>query len=392
MTVKNVPAHQEPDRHEEGPGYQPRTLVLLGAGYAHLHVLRALAARPWIGVQVLLVAPHPRQLYSGMVPGFVAGRYTLEDCVIPLEPLARRGGVRWLQRSVKALDAARQTLQLDDGSTLQYDWLSVNTGPIQNRDAIDQAIPGAREHGLFVRPMEAFGVLWPQVREMAATRPLRLAVVGGGAAGIELALAARHSLPRAAVTLLTGPTPAGATYSLPVQRRLLAALQQRHITVLQDSAVGLSAEAVRLGCGASLACDVPLIATGAQPPLWLAGSGLALDAQGFLAVDPQLRSTSHPQVFAAGDVSARTDRALARSGAHAMRAGPTLTHNLGAATAGRPLQAHLPSAPSVSLLSCGDGSALAAWRGFSVEGRWVWWLKNRMDRRFIARYRHATPA
>jgi len=42
------------------------------------------------GVQVTLVAPFPRQMYSGMVPGFVAGHYALEDCVIPLAPLLEK--------------------------------------------------------------------------------------------------------------------------------------------------------------------------------------------------------------------------------------------------------------------------------------------------------------
>jgi hypothetical protein len=204
MNVKDARAHTEPDHHAEGPGFQPRELVLLGAGHAHVNVLAALAAHPLIGVRIILVAPHPRQMYSGMVPGFVAGHYPLEDCVIPLEPLVRRSGVRWLQRSVKALDAKNNTVQLDDGSTLRYDWLSVNTGSVQNREHMDAAIPGARTHGLFVRPIEAFSALWPRVVEMGTERALRIAVIGAGAAGVELAMAIRHRFPQSAVTLVTG--------------------------------------------------------------------------------------------------------------------------------------------------------------------------------------------
>ena len=132
---------------------------------------------------------------------------------------------------------------------------------------------------------------------------------------------------------------------------------------------------------------MPLIATGAQPPLWLATSGLALDAQGFLAVDACQRSTSHPQVFAAGDVCTRTDQPLARSGVYAVRAGPALAHNLAAATSGQPLQPHLPPKATLNLLSCGDRYAIATWGSFSAQGRWVWWLKNWIDKRFLARYK-----
>jgi pyridine nucleotide-disulfide oxidoreductase family protein len=366
-----------------------RQLLLLGAGHAHVHVLSNMAQSPWAGAQVTLIAPYDRQLYSGMVPGFVAGHYALEDCVIPLEPLVRRSGIRWIQRSVRAMEATTQTVTLDDGSVLHYDWLSINTGPVQDRALIEQSIPGAREHALFIRPIEAFGALWPQVVEMAESKPLRIAVVGAGAGGIELAMAVRKRLPQAAVTLLCGNTPLGAGYSEGVQARIKAALVRRKITLLPDNAAGIRLGEVVLASGATLACDVPIIATGAQAPAWLLASGLVLDLQGFVAVDSCQRSTSHPQVFAAGDVSTRADRTLARSGVYAVRAGPVLAMNLTAAIASQPLTEHQPPDQTLNLLSCGDRYAIASWGKHSAEGRWVWWLKDWIDRRFLKRYREA---
>ncbi|WP_081708595.1 FAD-dependent oxidoreductase [Rhodoferax saidenbachensis] len=385
MTDAAAPNFAEPSHFGPSHGYQPRQMVLLGAGHAHVHVLKALAANP-PGVRITLVTPHPLQMYSGMVPGYVAGHYGLDDCVIPLEPLVRRGGIRWLQRSVKALDASAQTVTLDDGSTLHYDWLSVNTGPVQSRTQLERSMPGIREHGLFVRPVEAFAALWPKVVDMGATRALRVAIIGAGAGGIELAFAVRHRLPTAAVTLVTGTTPVAANYPEAVQKRLLVLLKKHKITVLQDVAVGIQADEVRLACGAGLACDVPLIATGTQPPDWLADSGLRLDEQGFIAVDKYQRSTNHHQVFAAGDVSTRIDRNLARSGVYAVRAGPALARNLGAAVAGREPESHEPPMFTLSLLSCGKRYAVASWGNYSAQGRWVWWLKNWIDRRFVAQY------
>ena len=368
-----------------------RQLLLLGAGHAHVHVLSHMAQSPWAGAQVTLIAPYDRQLYSGMVPGFVAGHYALEDCVIPLEPLVRRSGIRWIQRSVRAMDATTQTVTLDDGSALRYDWLSINTGPVQNRALLEQTMPGAREHALFIRPIEAFGVLWPKVLEMAQTKPLRVAVIGAGAAGIELAMAVRRRLPQAAVTLLCGDTPLGAGYTERVQGRIKAALNRRKITLLPDSAAGIRLGEVMLAGGATLACDVPIIATGAQAPAWLPASGLVLDLQGFVAVDACQRSTSHPQVFAAGDVSTRADRTLARSGVYAVRAGPALAMNLAAAIAGQPLTEHQPPDKTLNILSCGNRYAIASWGKYSTEGHWVWWLKDWIDRRFLRRYRKLAP-
>ena len=366
-----------------------RQLVLLGAGHAHVHVLSQMAQSPWAGAQVTLIAPYDRQLYSGMVPGFVAGHYTLEDCVIPLEPLIRRSGIRWLQRSVRAMDTTTQTVTLDDGSVLRYDWLSINTGPVQDRALIEQTMPGAREHALFIRPIETFGVLWPKVVEMAESKPLRIAVIGAGAAGIELAMAVRKRLPQSAISLLCGETPLGAGYDERVQARIKAALIRRKITLLPDNAAGIRPGEVVLASGATLACDVPIIATGAQAPAWLLSSGLVLDLQGFVAVDACQRSTSHAQVFAAGDVSTRMDRPMARSGVYAVRAGPVLALNLAAALAGQPLTEHQPPEKTLNIISCGNRFAIASWGKHSAEGHWVWWLKNWIDRRFLKRYREA---
>jgi pyridine nucleotide-disulfide oxidoreductase family protein len=364
-------------------------LLLLGAGHAHVQVLKRSAELVRHGAlppKITLVTPHPRQLYSGMVPGFVAGHYALEQCVIALEPLLAGTPVRWLQHSVSALDASHNQVTLDDGTVLDFDWLSVNTGAVQDRQRLEAQMPGVREHGLFVRPIEAFGALWPRVVELGQTRALRLALVGGRAAGIELAMAVRQRLPGASVTLLTGGNTLAGNYPPALQARVLRALKHRQITVLIDAASGFAAGEVQLASGARLACDVPLIATGAQAPAWLQSSGLALDTQGFIAVDAYLRSTSHAHVFAAGDVSSRVDRPVARSGVYAVRAGAALTVNLGAALAGQALQPHQPPQHTLNLLSCGNQEAIASWGPLSAQGRWVWWLKDHIDRGFIRRY------
>jgi len=361
-------------------------LVMLGAGHAHVHMLSTLASQPLAGVQITLVAPFPRQLYSGMVPGFVAGHYALEDCVINLAPLLANSGVLWLQRSATGIDARTRSLTLDDGSTLVYDVLSVNTGAVQDRQKIEQMMPGARQHALFVRPIEAFGALWPQVVALAASKALRVAVMGGGAAGIELACAVAHRLAGASVTLVAGEAPVGANYPANVQARIQRALKKRHISVIQERATGISAQAVSLGNGSQLACDVPLMAIGAQSPGWLQGSGLALDEAGFIAVDECQSSTSHPEVFAAGDVSSRMDRPVARSGVYAVRAGVPLAASLRAVLAGVAPKPYSPQAKTLNLLACGEKYAIASWGGWSAEGRWVWWLKDRIDRGFIQKY------
>lgn len=361
-------------------------LVILGAGPAHMHLLSTLAAQPPAGVQVTLVAPYPRQFYSGMEPGFVAGHYSLEDCVVSLEPLLKGAAVTWLQRNATGIDATQRSVTLDDGSTLTYDVLSINSGPVQDRQKIEQMMPGAREHALFLRPNEPFGLLWPQVLALARQRPLRFAIIGGGAAGFELSCAVAHRLPGSSVTLLSGDAPAGADYPARVQAMVNKTLRDKGITVIQERAAGMTAGEVTLASGARLVCDVPIIALDSQAPTCLQRSGLALDPQGFVAVDAFQRSLSHPQVFAAGDVATRMDLALPRSGVVAAQAGPPLAKNLRAVLAGIEPSPYTPPTRTLRLLSCGNRRAIAIWGNWSAQGRWVWWLKDRIDRNFVKRY------
>ncbi len=369
-----------------------KRLLLLGAGHAHVHVLRGLAQSRPANLDITVIAPYPRQLYSGMVPGFVAGHYALEDCVIPLAGLLAGCGAHYIEGSGAAIDADAKSVTLASGETVAWDWLSVNTGPVMDRETIESAMPGAREHALFVRPIETFGVLWPRLADLAKSRPIELAVIGAGAAGLELAMAAAHALRRAGypagsrVTLLTGGPPPAASYPQALQRRVGLALQRSAVTVVREVCVGMAAGELLLAGGARLVCDAPMLAVGVQAPGWLAGSGLALDDAGFVAVNSCQQSSSHDRVFAVGDVASRIDAPHPRSGVYAVRAGPPLLANLQAAVRGQPLRPYQPPARTLNLISCGERYAIAAWGGLQVEGRWVWRLKDRIDRGFVARY------
>ena len=361
--------------------------MLLGAGHAHLFVLQALAHRHPADLNVTLVTPHTRQLYSGMVPGFVAGHYTLDDCVVPLEPLVAASRAKLLQTAAVGVDAAAKLVHLANGKTLHYDTLSIDTGAVLDPERIEAMIPGARENALFVRPIEAFGALWPQVEQLAQGRALSVAVLGGGAAGVELCMAVAHRLPHCQVTLVTGGPEPAAGYTDTVRARVRRALKKRNVTVLQEPCVRLHPGEVELASGARLACDAPILALGAQAAPWLQGSGLGLDAQGFVLVNNLQQSVSHPDVFAAGDAASREDMALPKSGVHAVRAGPALARNLLARTSGTPLTPHAPPARTLNLLSCGGREAIAAWGPWHAQGRWVWRWKDRIDRAFITKFR-----
>lgn len=373
-----------------------KKLLLLGAGHAHVHVLASLAQHRPADLDVTVLCPYPHQTYSGMTPGFVAGRYSAEESRIALEPLVKAAGARWVQGRCVGLDAEHRTVSVagtgpDTAPLLHYDLLSIDTGATIDRTRLEAEMPGATTHALNVRPIEGFVHLWPQVLEMARDRAVSLAMVGAGAAGVELLFAAEqalreHGRPGSRFTLITGGPEVVANYPEGVRRRVLRQLKRRGITVLREACTGFDAGVVKLANGATLACDVPILAIGTHAPAWLQGSGLALSEEGHVLVNSFQQSTSHPQVFAAGDVATRDDAPHPKSGVYAVRAGPALAVNLLAAHEGKPLVAHPPPARTLNLLSCGTRHAIASYGPWHLEGGWAWWWKDRIDRGFIRRY------
>lgn len=377
-----------------------RRLVLLGGGHAHLAVLADMARTPWVGWDITLVSPTPHLTYSGMVPGLIAGRYRADDCRIALPPLALAAGVRWLPGRCIGIDAQQRQVRIADtadgaSAVLDYDLLSIDTGGVMDADTLEARMPGASHHALPVRPIEGLADGWAAAVQRLQRDPAEtasVAVIGGGAAGIELVFAARQGLAAAGVrgarlSLLTGGGPVAPGYPGGVRRRILRQLHRQDITVLPFACTGVDAQAVHMGPAGSLVCQLALLATGNHAPSWLQGSGLALGQQGHVAIDRFLQSTSHPGVFAAGDVADRADHPYPRSGVHAVRAGPALANNLRRAATGQPMQPHWPPQYTLNLLSCGTGLAVASWGPLAAGGRWAWRWKDRIDRAFVQRFR-----
>lgn len=363
-----------------------KKLVLVGGGHAHLSVLQALAQRRPSGVQLVLITPNVYQNYSGMLPGWMAGHYAQSDCRVDLRPLAHAAGAQLMSTSVVGLDAARRCVVLLDGASVHYDWLSLDTGS----EADTSWLQTLGDTLLPVKPLDDFYLKWPQVLARAKDKPgFRLVVVGAGAAGVEVALAALHALTQSGVSvqvdLVASESGLLPGHAAAVQRRVRAYVQRAGIRLHCQRGVGLD-DAVLLADGTRLPADCVIAATGARAPRWLQATGLALDAHGYVAVDAYHRSTSHANVFAVGDVCARVDVALARSGVHAVHAGPVLADNLLASLAGTALRPYHPRTRSLYLLACGPKYAIMSWGSWSAQGAWVWRWKDWIDRRFIQRF------
>lgn len=364
-----------------------KTLVLAGGGHAHLHVLKALAAGGWPGVEVILISPYSRQIYSGMVPGWMAGHYHLEQCAAPLLPLVRAAKVRFIQDAVTGVSAGQRIVHTARSGDIAYDILSLDAGA-----GVDVSFLAASQAALLpIRPLENFVLAWEeQLQGFEQQGRASLAVVGGGAAGVELALAARYRLvallgeAQVKVKLIAGHE-LMAGHAANVVGRTEKVLARQGVEVIYDYAAGAPG-GLQLADGRPIECDCIIAATGVRPAVWLTETGLALCDRGFVAVGDGQQSTSHREVFAAGDISTRLDAPHARSGVYAVRAGPVLSRNLYLALTGQPPASYQPQKRSLYLLATGPQRAIMSWGGFVAEGAWAWRWKDSIDRRFMRQY------
>lgn len=357
-------------------------LVLLGGGHSHIEVLRRAALKP-LSADILLVDPHPALPYTGMVPGYIAGIYPLADILIDLTALCARAGATLIRASAIGIDIVSRQIHCDNGRTIDYDLLSLDVG-----STLDASVPGACEYPVRVRPLWHFVHAWPEV----AKRGRRMAVVGAGTAGIELALAIHANLSKdgdAPQVSVVGDAPHIAPgVSRHARRQLQQACAARGIRLqLGQRVAQATSDHVVLDDGATISADAIVWATGPAAQPWLRKSGLALDDRGYLAVDAQLRVGGRSDVYAAGDAASIIGHPRPRAGVYAVREAPVLADNLRRTLLGEPLRTYVPQPRALALIGTGDGRAVATYGALWAEGRWVWRWKDAIDRRFVQRYR-----
>lgn len=370
-----------------------KDVVLVGAGHAHVTVLRNLGMAPQPGVRVTLISREVHTPYSGMLPGLVAGVYPFDEAHIDCGPLTVFAGARLYQDEVTGLDLAGKRVLCKGRPPVPYDVLSIDIGSTPAAGAV----AGQEAYAVPVKPIDGFLRRFERVRETvrAADGKASIAVVGGGAGGVELMLALERRLRedvRAAggdgtglsFTLISGSPALLPAMPARMGTHLQATLQARGIAVVCGSRVTeLEAGHLRLADGRTLPADIVFWTTQAKPAPWLRETGLALDADGFIRVGATLQSVSHPDVFAAGDIATMEGAPRPKSGVFAVRQGKPLSENLRRLVAGRRLTPHRPQRDAMYLLATADGRAIGTRNGFVFEGAWVWRWKDRIDRRFM---------
>ena len=473
-------------------------LILLGPGHAHLNVLKRFIEQRPKNTDITLISCGHKQWYSGMLPAMMAGFYSPHDICIDVVPLCRLANIQLLEQCVIAIDADKQTVTTEQGDSIHYDVLSINTGAVGNaslltpsqglkqQQDLQTGKPSNFANILPIRPLANFVHHWQHLLASInnqqtvdiSKEPFHIAIIGAGAGAVELAMATQVACQQAIqkrlspnnspknspknslsglnnratihatikVSLIAGnawlPTfndklkqrVSGQLSRLKIERQPHRAIALQQIDSQNNNQINSQIAKqinnqnpddkkaskqdkvqIILDNQQTLTVNAVIIATGISAPEWTQHSGLAVDSAGYIAVNRYQQSTSHANVFAVGDIASHVEQNVAHSGVHSVYGGAVVADNLLAVLdamskdtmlkdtmlkdtmlkdtlkpALNPsdvsLRAYQPKARTLYLLSCGDKYAIASWGKYSWQGRWVWYWKQWIDKRFIAKH------
>lgn len=363
-----------------------RDLVLVGGGHAHALVLRSWGMKPLPGVRLTVINPGPTAPYTGMLPGHVAGHYGRDTLEIDLVRLCRHAGARLILDKACGIDRAARQILMEGRLPVAYDVASIDVGITAQMD-----LPGFAEQGVGAKPLDVYASRWREflAQVQAGQAAPEVAVIGGGVAGCELALAMAYALRQVGVVPDVTVIESGAEISgvgASARRRLLAQMQQLGVGLRCGAQVtNIAAQRVEIARQEDVAAAFCVGAAGAFAHKWIGKTDLPLH-DGFIRVDETLGVEGDATLFAVGDCAHMPFAPRPKAGVFAVRAAPVLHHNLRAALGGGARRKFKPQAHYLKLISLGGKSAMAEKFGLSLSGPLLWRWKDRIDQAFMEKF------
>ncbi|WP_445251471.1 MULTISPECIES: FAD-dependent oxidoreductase [unclassified Microcoleus] len=383
--------------------------------------------KPLSGVRLTLISDVLHAPYSGMLPGHVAGFYDYDQCHIDLRSLAEFAGCQILVDRAIAIDLNKNLVICQTRPPVNFDLLSVDIGSTP----ATLSVPGAAEYAIPAKPVPEFLASWNQLISESHNhppKPLQIAIVGGGAGGVELALNMQSRLGKeegrrkkqegrgkkeearrkreenlenlsSQIHLFHSGAELMEGHNQRVRRRLQEILISRGIQLHLKEKVCAVKKLERettlqfptdyqISCksGLELECDRIFWVTQASAANWIGESGLAVDSNGFMQVNDCLQSLSHPNVFAAGDIAAMVNYPRPKAGVFAVRQGKPLFENLQQFLLKKPLKPFAPQEQYLGLIGTGNKRAIASRGSFMWESALLWYWKDWIDRQFMQKF------
>lgn len=381
------------------------TVVLLGVGHTNAHIVRMWKMKPIENAELICISNFPTATYSGMVPGVMAGQYPTEAMEIDLVRLCASAGARLILGDVSGIDHENREIIFRDRPRLGFDVLSIGVGSRPSFSGVeiddDQVLVPVKPMQTFLaRTRSRLKTAAQHITNQATAGSLKIAIVGGGIGSIEIAVCLDERLKndRASVglddfngsfeiTLVTGGENVGVGLLASTREKIRHCLEQRGIKTEVGARVqSIQRDHLKLGNGTRVDVDMLIWAASALAPPILADLDMKTDDRGFILTRSTLQSVDNDRVFVVGDSGSMTEHDLAKAGVFAVRQGPILWDNFKRLIWGRKLVDYIPQKKFLKLINTADGKSIAEYGTRSYHARWCWWLKNRIDTKFMKMY------
>jgi NADH dehydrogenase FAD-containing subunit len=339
------------------------------------------------GHTVTVVNAAAYHYYSGMGPGLLSGLYRPENVRFDVKTLVEESGGTFVQDNVTRIDPDNRRVYTQSGQEISYDVMSCNIG--SQVKPLQEMTPG--DAVFAVKPIENLLKARKKILKILHQQGhVTVTVVGGGAAGVEMAANVRALVDaesgEATVYLIAGTALLG-RFAKGVRKHALASLKKSGVLVKEGLPVQSFTQGhVELPDGFSCHSDVLLLTTGTRPPSLFADSGLPVSEDGGLLVNEHLQSIRYPEIFGGGDCISFEPRPLDRVGVYAVRENPLLLHNVLAALNGDSYETFSPQKSYMLILNMGNGIGIMFRNSLVLKGKSVFWLKNYLDTAFMRKF------
>jgi selenide,water dikinase len=361
-----------------------KQLVLIGGGHSNVQVLRKLCMHQYNGLNIILISESYGAIYSGMTPGYIEKLYSLDEITIDLQRLCFNAGATFIKDKVVSLDEANQILHLKESPSISFDFLSINSGSISNKQTIqienDSRIISVKPIGSLVSKLKKID----EVIEKSSQR--KISIVGGGIAAFELGFALhKRYFGKISLDIICKQPLVEKNLNTTSINKIIKIAKKMGIKLISKQAISINNSEITVDDGEVIHSDLILLSTGASLPEWLVKSNLEMD-ENFIAINQQLQSLNFKNIFVSGDAASIQNSTRPKSGVMAVRQGEILKDNLFLFLQNKTLKKFKPQKNWLYLIGTYKNSAVLNYFNFSFEGKWCWVLKKIIDLNFMKKF------
>ena len=371
---------------------QLKHIVLLGMGHTNLEIARRWQQEPIPQTKLTCISNFRFSTYSGMLPSAVAGYINKNEIDIDYLNLQNRNDICMNFDEVVGLDAPSSLIHIKNSNPIKYDVLSIGIGSITK-----PICDFKNKYFLNIKPIQTFiPRLTKTAGELQKTDNYEptIAVLGGGVAGVEIALAvdrwmaSNNTFQHYNVKIIDKSDKLTPKLKLRTQKKVSQIVSKRKIAFYPKREVtSYESGLINTSNSEKIEADIVISAIGAYPPALISELNIPLAKDGFIETKQTLRSVSGLPIFAVGDCGSIQNMNVPKAGVYAVRQGPILWKNIIATLNNTELANFVPQSDYLKLINTSDGKAILEYKMFTIYSKFCYWLKNYIDRKFLSQFK-----